>query len=46
MQGLGVDLVLVEIREENGLLKTRIRKMKETWLQVRKMLETGLTPID
>jgi len=46
MQGLGVDIVLVEAREENGVLRAKMRKMKETWIQVRRMLETGLTPID
>lgn len=44
---LGIDAVLVGVREEPGTgLVATVRKMKETGPQVRRMLETGLTPID
>jgi putative ATP-dependent DNA ligase len=43
---LGVDVVLAGIREEEGKLVATIRKMKDTAVQVRKILETGLSPMD
>ncbi|KSW11615.1 ATP-dependent DNA ligase [Pyrodictium occultum] len=46
MQSLGVDVVLVEAREEGGVLRARMRKIKETWIRVRRILETGVSPID
>jgi len=46
MQSLGVDVVVAGTYERDGMLVARVRKMRDTWLQVRRMLETGLTPID
>jgi putative ATP-dependent DNA ligase len=46
MSSLGIDLVILSTWEENGFLKARMRKPKDTWVEVRKILETGLTPID
>ena len=43
---LGVDVVLAGVREEAGVLVATIRKMKDTGIQVRKILETGISPMD
>ncbi len=46
MSELGVDIIVAGIEEGREGVKARIRKVKESWLQLRKMLETGLSPID
>jgi len=46
MSGLGIDLVIEKTWEENNSLRARIKKPKDTWIEVRKILETGLAPID
>jgi len=43
---LGVDVVLAGLREEAGRLVATIRKMKDTAVQARKILETGISPMD
>lgn len=43
---LGVDVVLAGVREEDGKLVATLRKMKDTAVQVRKILETGISPMD
>ncbi len=46
MDSLGVDLVVVKVFEREGRLVAVIRKMKDTWMTVRHILETGLSPLD
>ena len=46
MQSLGVDVVVAGTYERDGMLVTRVRKMRDPWLEVKRMLATGLTPID
>ena len=46
MSEMGVDIVVVSVWERDGMTVARMRKMKETGLQVRRILETGLAPID
>ncbi len=47
MAEMGVDIILVGVKEEpDGSLRAQMRKMKDTGVEVRRILETGLTPID
>ena len=46
MASLGIDLIVEKTWEENGYLRARIKKPKDTWIEVRKILETGMAPID
>jgi putative ATP-dependent DNA ligase len=46
MSELGVDVIVVSREETGEGLRVKMRKIKESWIQLRKMLETGLSPID
>jgi putative ATP-dependent DNA ligase len=46
MSELGIDIIVVGEEETSEGLRIRMRKVKESWVQVRKMLETGLSPVD
>jgi putative ATP-dependent DNA ligase len=46
MTELGVDIIVVSRERDAEGLRVRMRKIKESWIQLRKMLETGLSPID
>ncbi len=46
MERLGVDIVVYKTYEREGMLVAVVRKMKDTWLEVKRILETGLSPLD
>ncbi|ABM81371.1 RNA ligase [Hyperthermus butylicus] len=46
MAELGVDIVVVSTSREDEGLRARMRKIKDTWIQLRKVLDTGLSPVD
>ncbi|AEM39323.1 ATP dependent DNA ligase [Pyrolobus fumarii 1A] len=47
MASLGVDIIVAGVEQRSdGSIVARIRKVKDTWREVQKILETGLSPID
>lgn len=46
MRSLGIGIVVLSRKTENGWLRARMAKTKETWIEVKRILETGLSPLD
>ncbi len=46
MASLGVDVIIAGMEQRNGELRAKIRKVKDSWREIQRILETGLSPID
>ncbi len=46
MSALGVDVIVASVREQDGELRVKMRKVKDSWREILRILETGLSPID
>jgi putative ATP-dependent DNA ligase len=46
MSEMGIDIVVLRKTKRNGMILAKLGKMKETAIQVKKILESGLAPID
>ncbi len=46
MAALGIDVIVASVRSEESGIRAKIRKVKDSWYEIRKILETGLSPID
>ncbi len=46
MASLGVDVIVAGIQQVSDGIRAKIRKVKESWYEIKRILETGLSPVD
>ncbi len=46
MASLGIDVIVAGVSQTNEGIRARIRKVKNSWYEIKRILETGLSPID
>ena len=46
MSQLGIDLIVSSQVETRDGIRVKMAKPKDTWIEVKRILETGLSPLD